>query len=198
MSRDDDLTARVAEPDFWPLYFFDDHAIAAYAEGREEQEAEEDALRAEFWLDRGLGLELGFEPGAEYVHLAVRSPESDRAETGGWDDTAHFHPHVMPWSELDLLCRAAALQDPALRHPGPMLALLLRFAFLTEDDDLDSITPLVDAAFTTVRPLAANETAPRSRGRADGDPRLVRPAGSARHRDRVGDPGRRLPDRDAA
>jgi hypothetical protein len=158
MPRDDDLTARVTEPDFWPLYLFDDHAMEAYEEAGEE-EAEDEVIRAEFLLDRGLGLELEFEPGVGYVNLAARSPESTKAETVGWDDTAHFHPHVMPWSELDLLCRAAALYDPALRHPGPMLALLLRFAFLTEDEDLDAITPLVDAAFATVRPSATTGVA---------------------------------------
>ncbi|MFG3304908.1 hypothetical protein [Streptomyces wuyuanensis] len=160
MPRDDDLTARMAEPDFWPLYLFDDQAMEAYEEAREDEEAEEEVLRAEFLLERSTGLKLEFEPGVGYVNLAVRSPESAKDETVGWDDTAHFHPHVMPWSELDLLCRAVALYDPALRHPGPVLALLLRFAFLTEDDDLDAITPMVDAAFSAVAPAAANDAVP--------------------------------------
>ncbi|WP_351237109.1 hypothetical protein [Streptomyces sp. NPDC002133] len=140
----------MAEPDFWPLYLFDDEAMGAY------EEAEEEVFRADFLLDRGLGLglRLGFEPGVGYVDLAVLSPESAEAETVGWDDMAHFHPHVMPWPELDLLCRAAALYDPVLRHPGPVLALLLRFAFLSEAEDLDAITPLADAAFAAVRPTS--------------------------------------------
>ncbi|MFD5323276.1 hypothetical protein [Streptomyces sp. NPDC127092] len=148
----------MAEPDFWPLYFFDDQALEAYEEAQEDEEdeeAEEEVFRADFFLDRGLGLRLAFEPGVSYVDLAVLSPESTEAETVGWDDLAHFHPHVMPWRELDLLCRAAALHDPALRHPGPMLALLLRFAFLSEDEDLDAIGPAVDAAFAAVRPAKA-------------------------------------------
>ncbi|MET9388209.1 hypothetical protein ABZY09_46395 [Streptomyces sp. NPDC002928] len=156
MPLDDDLTARMAEPDFWPVYFFDDQALEEYEEARESEETEEETFRAEFLLDHGLGLKLELELGMEYVDLAVLSPELAEAETVGWDDTAHFHPHVMPWSELDLLCRAAALQDPSLRHPGPMLALLLRFAFLAERDDLDEVTPLADAAFTAVRPAAAD------------------------------------------
>ncbi|MFJ7069067.1 hypothetical protein [Streptomyces sp. NPDC101115] len=171
---DDDLTARIAEPDFWPLYLFDDQALEAYeeeregeeedeegegeegAEGGEDGEAEDEVFRAEFLLDHGLGLRLEFEPGVSYVDLAVVSPESAEPETVGWDDMAHFHPHVMTWAELDLLCRAAALHDPGLRHPGPMLALLLRFAFLSEDEDLDAITPLTDAAFAAVRPTGAS------------------------------------------
>lgn len=156
MPLDHDLTARMAEPDFWPVYLFDDQAMEAYEEARESEEAEEETFRAEFPLDRGLGLELELELGVAYVNLAVFSPELADAETVGWDDLAHFHPHVMPWSELDLLCRAAALHDPALRHPGPMLALLLRFAFLADGDDLDAVTPLVDAAFAAVRPAAVD------------------------------------------
>ncbi|NGO75241.1 hypothetical protein G6045_06040 [Streptomyces sp. YC504] len=152
MPFDDDLAARMAEPDFWPLYLFDDEAMEAYEEAREDEEAEEEVLQADFLLDRGLGLQIRFEPGVGYVDLAVLSPETAEAETVGWDDMAHFHPHVMPWQELDLLCRAAALHTPALQHPGPMLALLLRFAFLYEEEDLDAITPLVDAAFAAVRP----------------------------------------------
>ncbi|WP_329622906.1 hypothetical protein OG357_22850 [Streptomyces sp. NBC_01255] len=153
MLRDDDLTARTADPDFWPLYLFDDEAVDAYDEAREDEEGEGEVLRSEFRLPHGLALELEFDPGANYVNLAVLSPEAAEPQTVGWDDMAHFHPHAMTWSELDLLCRAAALHEPALRHPGPMLALLLRFAFLSEDEDPDAITPLVDAAFTAVRPI---------------------------------------------
>ncbi|MFJ4845525.1 MULTISPECIES: hypothetical protein [unclassified Streptomyces] len=150
MSRDDDLTARSAEPGFWPLYLFDSQATEAW----EDEEPEEETLRAEFLLDRGLGLRVEFEPGIEYVDLAVLAPDSAEARTVGWDDTAHFHPHVMPWPELDLLCRAVALHDPASRYPGPILALLLRFAFLSGGEDLDTVTPLVDAAFDAARPAA--------------------------------------------
>ncbi|MEU6341728.1 hypothetical protein ABZ883_12370 [Streptomyces sp. NPDC046977] len=163
MSRDNDLTARSAEPGFWPLYLFDSQATEAYAEAREDEEPEEDEiLRAEFPLDRGLGLRLEFEPGIEYVDLAVLAPDSAEARTVGWDDTAHFHPHVMPWSELDLLCRAVALRDPASRYPGPMLALLLRFAFLSGGEDLDTITPLVDAAFSAAQPAEDSDAASRA------------------------------------
>ncbi|MFD3522001.1 hypothetical protein [Streptomyces sp. NPDC058653] len=154
MPLDKDLAARMTKPDFWPLYLFDDEATEAYDEEWGEED-EEELFRTEFSLGQGLGLELEFEPGLTHVNLGVVSPGVAEAETVGWDDMAHFHPHVMPWSELDLLCRAAALHDPALRHPGPMLALLLRFAFLAEDADPDAITPLVDAAFAVVRPAEA-------------------------------------------
>ncbi|WP_448317272.1 hypothetical protein [Streptomyces sp. CO7] len=153
MPLDRDLAARMAQPDFWPLYSFDATAVRAYDDAREEAGEEgEEEFRTRFLSAQDLGLELTFEPGLSYVDLAVVSPEAAQPETLGWDDTAHFHPHVMSWSELDLLCRATALHDPTLRHPGPMAALLLRFAFLTEQDDLDAIAPFTDAAFAGTCP----------------------------------------------
>jgi hypothetical protein len=59
---------------------------------------------------------------------------------------------VFRWEELDQICRAVALAEPGLRHPGPALALLCRYAFISDHDDLDELTPLVDGAFTTLRP----------------------------------------------
>ncbi|GLW99494.1 hypothetical protein Misp02_35810 [Microtetraspora sp. NBRC 16547] len=69
----------------------------------------------------------------------------------------------MRWSELDLLARALALQDPQLRHPGPVLALLARFVVLGEPDDPDAITPLMDAAFRVMRPNPLDGLRPETR-----------------------------------
>lgn len=138
----------MAEPDFWPLYLFDDDAPDVYDESAEEQESH----TARFQMGGGFALVLEMTLALEHVDLALAAPGLPAPVEVGWDDLAHFHPHVMPWPELDLLCRAVALHDPGLRHPGPMLALLCRFAFLAEGDDLDRVTPLVDAAFGVVRP----------------------------------------------
>ncbi|MFK0114177.1 hypothetical protein [Streptomyces sp. NPDC091217] len=148
MPLDDALTARMAEPDFWPVYLFDDDAPDVYDEDAEDQESHV----ARFPLGGGFALVLDLTLALEYVDLALAAPGLPEPVTVGWDDQAHFHPHVMPWPELDLLCRAVALHDPELRHPGPMLALLCRFAFLADGDDLDGVTPLVDAAFGLMRP----------------------------------------------
>ncbi|GGJ69856.1 hypothetical protein [Streptomyces brasiliensis] len=148
MPLDDALAARMAEPDFWPVYLFDDDAPDVYDEDAEDQESHV----ARFQLGGGFALVLDLTLALEYVNLALAAPSFAAPVTVGWDDQAHFHPHVMPWPELDLLCRAVALHDPELRHPGPMLALLCRFAFLAEGDDLDRVTPLVDAAFGLMRP----------------------------------------------
>ncbi|MFE3515066.1 hypothetical protein [Streptomyces sp. NPDC059166] len=148
MPLDDALAARMAEPDFWPVYLFDDDAPDVYDEDVDDQESHV----ARFPLGGGFALVLDLTLGLEYVGLALAAPGIPEPVTVGWDDQAHFHPHVMPWPELDLLCRVVALHDPELRHPGPMLALLCRFAFLAEGDDLDRVSPLVDAAFEVMRP----------------------------------------------
>ncbi|MEV6108993.1 hypothetical protein AB0M28_30460 [Streptomyces sp. NPDC051940] len=148
MPLNDTFAARMAEPDFWPLYFFDADAPDVWDDEAEEQESQATV----FDLGDGIGLELRITLAHELIQLAVTSPDGTEGAEVGWDDQACFFPHVMPWRELDLLCRAAALHDPSLRHPGPMLALLCRFAFLAEGDDLDGITPLLDAAFASVRP----------------------------------------------
>ncbi|MFR9798165.1 hypothetical protein ACL02U_20015 [Streptomyces sp. MS06] len=148
MPLDEALAARMAEPDFWPVFLFDDNAPDVYDEDAEDQESHV----TRFQLGGGFALVLDLTLALEYVDLALAAPGLPEPVTVGWDDQAHFHPHVMPWPELDLLCRAVALHDPKLRHPGPMLALLCRFAFLAEGDDLDAVTPLVDTAFGLMRP----------------------------------------------
>jgi hypothetical protein len=148
------LTTRMAEPDFWPRYLFDDDALEAGGFA-DELCGEEDVHRAEFGLGGGLALVLETDLTGRAHDLALRAPDLPEAVQLGWDDEAHFHPHVMRWAELDLLARAVALHDPDLRHPGPALALLARFVFLDEQDDPDTITPLMDAAFRLLRPAPA-------------------------------------------
>lgn len=63
------------------------------------------------------------------------------------DDQAHWHPHILRWKELDLICRAVADDDPELPHPGLPLLLLYRFAPICRDDDVDFITSMLDAAW---------------------------------------------------
>ncbi|WP_285696723.1 hypothetical protein [Actinomadura sp. NBRC 104412] len=157
MPLDDALKARMAEPDFWPVYLFDeDVADDAFDDAFDD---EEEDLQAQFAVGDGYGLVLTLDFFG-YYGLCLVAPGLAEAVQVAWDDQAHFHPHLMRWPELDLLCRAVALHDPSLRHPGPMLALLARFAVLDDHDDVDVMTPLVDAAFHLVRP-----------GRGDGGPR---------------------------
>ncbi|WP_431676517.1 hypothetical protein [Kitasatospora sp. KL5] len=151
MPLDDTLYERMGEPDFWPRYLFEDGWDGEDSDEEDDEDAVE-AHRAEFGLGDGPSLVLDVELDNEYVGLGLRLPGQGEPVELGWDDQAHFHPHVMRWAELELLARAFALHDPALRHPGPVLALLARFVMLDEGDTADVITPLVDAAFGLVRP----------------------------------------------
>ncbi|MGV9770770.1 hypothetical protein [Streptosporangium sp. NPDC003464] len=156
MPLDDELTARMADPDFWGAYLFEDDAP-------ESDLDDEESFTADFQVGEGLALVLDLDVVTGYFDLALVAPELAEPITVGWDDQAHPHPHAMRWSELDLLARALAVHDPQFRHPGPVLALLARFVVLDEHDDPDVITPLMDAAFQTVRPRPGNGLRPETR-----------------------------------
>ncbi|MFD0856695.1 hypothetical protein ACFQ07_30970 [Actinomadura adrarensis] len=160
MPVDEALQARMAEPDFWHRYLFDDDFED---EDEDLDELEDENYKVEFGLggEVSLILDIGMNG---YFELGMRVPHGEGYSTLGWDDEGHFHPHVMRWSELDLLCRAMAMHDPLLRHPGPMLALLVRFAFLSDEcDDISTMSPLIDAAFRTVRPGPEKGVRPETR-----------------------------------
>lgn len=148
MPLPDALTTRMTETDFWSAYLFEDDAPDLFDEDKDEE-----SYQVEFGLGDGFALTLDLALAYECIDLALTAPGLAEPAQLGWDDQAHFHPHVMRWTELDLLARASALHDPDLRHPGPALALLVRFVFLDEQDDPDTITPLVDAAFRLLRPI---------------------------------------------
>ncbi len=130
----------LSDPEFWATYFFES----------DDEYLEDDEHTASFDVGGGHSVDVEISDG--YFDLGVRSPDEDEAVSIGWDDEAHFHPHVLRWAELDLICRAAALRDPALRHPGPGLALLGRFLVLDTADDVDVVTAMLHAAFTGLRP----------------------------------------------
>ena len=137
-----DLQARLDDPDFWRAYFFEDETVV-----RDEEDEDESSLVVEFPVGGGYALVLEIWIGLHLVNLAMRTPDSAETLQLGWDDRAHWHPSALRWTELDLVARAAAVVDPTLRHPGPVLALAGRFVILGRGDDLDPITPMMDAAF---------------------------------------------------
>jgi hypothetical protein len=131
-----DLRARLRHSDFWRWYCF---------EAGPREETEHGEYTAEFPVGDGYGLTVGINDAA--IRLDVRVPDETGTVTLGWDDQAHWMPDALRWAELDLIGRAAAVTDPELRHPGPVLALAGRFVVLDGADDLDRITPMMDAAF---------------------------------------------------
>jgi hypothetical protein len=144
----DELQARLGDPAFWRAYFFDDH-VPDETDEDDYQGDEHDAspLVVEFPVGGGYALVLDIGAGFSMIKLGMRTPDSGQTLELGWDDQAHWHPDALRWAELDLIARAGAIVDPRLRHPGPVLALVARFVVLDHDDNLDAITPLMDAAF---------------------------------------------------
>jgi len=157
-----ELQRHLFEPSFWAAFFFEPQSPKGPDDDRWENVNE---LKVEFGLGGGYGLELDLNLGYQYYGLGVLTPAQGSPACVGWDDQAHFHPHVFRWDELDQICRAVALAEPVLRHPGAALALLCRYTFISDHDDLDEITPLVDGAFTTLRPegLSADSYWPQLR-----------------------------------
>ncbi|MFI8523070.1 hypothetical protein ACIGB8_01395 [Promicromonospora sukumoe] len=92
------------------------------------------------------GLSSGLESGSD------ADPDSDEPAELGWDDLAHWHPHALRWSELDVIVRAITASNPAQWPPGAALALLCRFAAVFDDDDVDGAVAAVEQAYAGLRP----------------------------------------------
>lgn len=140
------LKAESQTEDFWSTY-------NEFGGGRREP-AEEAKCR--FNVGAGLALQLCLDEYLSCPQLElIRGGESFRL---GWDDAAHWFPHVLRWEELDLVGRCAALHDARLPHPGVPLLLLARFTPICVGDDVSAVLPLLDSAWRqvpAVRPEAA-------------------------------------------
>ena len=155
------LPVELQSPDFWAAYFFETEP--------DEIGDEDSSTIVEFAVGGGYALVLDIDVEISSVYLEMRTPADAETLVLGWDDQAHWHPDALRWAELDLIARAVAVADPGIPHPGPVVALAARFVVLGPDDDLDAITPVVDAAYGP-RPAAATWW-PRTRDwlhRADG------------------------------
>ncbi|HEY8505836.1 MAG TPA: hypothetical protein VIL46_14725, partial [Gemmataceae bacterium] len=119
------------------------------------------SIELEFPAGGGYALVLDMDPSLGEFRLSVRGPDGPEGDAGliAWDDQAHWHPHVLRWEELDLLCRAVALLDPSLPHPGLTLLFLYRFAPVCVGDDVDVIFPLLEGAWHSLGVLTEKEIA---------------------------------------
>jgi hypothetical protein len=103
-------------------------------------------------LDVPLGghrMRLQFDPLLNSVNLSLCDPSGKEFELG-WDDQAHWHPHVLRCEELDLICRCVARQDPTLPHPGVTLLLFCRFAPVTDSEDSGRALSLLREAWQSL------------------------------------------------
>jgi len=124
---------------FWTDFF-------RMTEVEEDGYPELEGCAVELPVAGGYGLSLSLDEFLFCHSLDFISPSAKPVEIA-YDDQAHPFPDVLRWEELDLICRAIALQDVALPHPGIPLLLLYRFAPICEGDDLDLIASLLDSAW---------------------------------------------------
>lgn len=99
-----------------------------------------------FSVADGFEVSISLDQALCFTGLDFAVPGKD-SQNIAWDDQAHWHPHVLRWSELDLLCQCVAARDPSLAHPGYPLLFLHRFAPICVGDDIDQIVALLETAW---------------------------------------------------
>ncbi|MFE9204335.1 hypothetical protein [Micromonospora sp. NPDC007230] len=156
------LRESLHDPAFWARYTFAAEdgpgadRLGVLAELLDEDDDEDDerdsALNVTFDVGGGHLVLLDVDTRLGSYELGITGPGFAEPAELGWDDLAHWHPYALRWSEVDLICRAVAVRDPLLSHPGAPIALLCRFAAVFEDDDVDAAVASVDAAYGALRP----------------------------------------------
>jgi hypothetical protein len=149
-------------PAFWSRFFFE-----TWGEGFPKLEG----CQLRFPVGPAYALVLHLDPALGYFGLDLQQPGSAEPIEIAWDDQAHWHPHVLRWEELDLVCRCVALADPDLPHPGLPLVLLHRFAPICVGNRPEVIHPLIHEACQTVgafSPAQVTEMVHRYDRRQDG------------------------------
>lgn len=68
----------------------------------------------------------------------------------GGDEQYPPYPDALRCIEVEWLARAAALVEPALGHPGPVVALLAKLAPITTDEEARHWRPTLEQAFFAV------------------------------------------------
>jgi hypothetical protein len=108
-------------------------------------------LRVTFPVTGGyaLVLDIGL-PSGERT-LGLRVPAASEPIQLAWAPAEGPYPAALRWWELDLCARVIALDDPALPHPGLVVALLSPFAPATPDDDEATIGAMREAAYRSLR-----------------------------------------------
>ncbi len=133
----------MGDPSFWQTWFFISENASTVPDTLVE-------------FDVGGGCQVVLDVQGRYgsYELGIRTPPSVTVVGVGWDDQARWHPYAFRWTELDLVCRAISVIDVSLPHPGPVLALLCRFASVQDDDKVERIAADLGTAFDSLRPVA--------------------------------------------
>jgi hypothetical protein len=150
------LQPLLSSPRFWTDFLWETDATRSGQTGGPYPQL--DGCLVELPIATGFGLSLSLNAYLSYFQLDLTTP--DRLPIMlAFDDQAHWHPHVLRWSELDTICRAVAVNDPELPHPGWVVLLLHRFAPICEGDDIESIVATLEAAWKNVGAFSESEIA---------------------------------------
>jgi len=147
MSLPPALRAVARTPEFWAAYFFCD--------GADELDFDFDTCAMDLPVADKLGLRVWIDGSVEDVQLELLDPSGSEPVQLGWWDYAHWHPHALRWTEVDLVGRWVALTQPELRHPGLPVLLLSRFAPIIDAADAEVAEPLLAAALRSIPALPA-------------------------------------------
>ncbi len=127
--------------DFW----------AGFLGGGDPGDARRGELRASFPVAGGYGLVLDLDLTHGEHALGLRQPAATEPVHLAGTGPGRPRPGALRWSELDIVGRVLALDDPTLPHPGLPVALLSRFAPVTAGDDPASVGALLEAAYRSLR-----------------------------------------------
>jgi hypothetical protein len=130
------------EPAFWSLLRAEGGAISDPG-GAE--------LRVPFPVTAGYGLTLDIDLATGEQALGLRVPATTEPIQLGRVDPGLPFPAALRWEELELFARVIALEDPTLPHPGLVVALLGPFAPPTAEDDEQTVTAVLEAAYRSLR-----------------------------------------------
>lgn len=145
------------DPAFWSQYYFLSHPGVEYEGiGNYDEIVPPNDLyqtpgftlkhcRLPFPVTGRRGVLLDFTCSLDYFSLDLLPGDGTQVELG-WDDEAHWHPHVLRWDELELICKCLSVRDASFAHPGLALLLLCRWAPLTDTDDADHVLSLLRGA----------------------------------------------------
>jgi hypothetical protein len=155
------ILAIAHDPTFWSDYLFLSHSGCEYdsisnydhvvppSDLYESPGFTLKSCRLTFPVTEQRGLILDFTCSLDYFGLDLLQSDANRIELG-WDDQAGWHPHILRWDELELICKSLSIRDSSFHHPGLPLLLLSRWAPITDTDSPDHILSLLQQALVRV------------------------------------------------
>ncbi|MFY1635368.1 hypothetical protein ACN27F_19190 [Solwaraspora sp. WMMB335] len=162
------LGSLIADPAFWAAY------LPPPGEPAPDHGAE---LRVSIPVAGGYGLVLEIDLGYGECLLGLRQPGGSEPVPLARLDSARPYAAVLRWAELDLIGQVLALDDPAWSHPGPLVALLHRYAPTDDPAEADRAATMLTCALRGLsRPVTVEAPAGQPVGHAaDGRPIAEQP-----------------------